>query len=632
VASPIAFDGNTPSASYMDMVTRYSFDDDKDLSVTSNKWFNDVSADQSFTSSATPYGYTSPLGSGTNNTHFSSVVDETKMKVPNLGPSGRSSNKIRIEADTLIDPATKANPFLEFGKSITIPAYDNAPVDSNKLGVFFSPSAAIDEDIILSMPNLDFDQYIGDPRDQYNEEYTGLRTARDLYWKKYAGPNNFWDYLRLLKYYDSSLYKQVRSLIPARANAKVGIMIEPTVLERDKIVIGKKPSFEPQHYTVGLSTEIYVSESGDFTPLESDMSYSNPYGLRAGRQATGSYVSASGEYVPLESDMSYSNPYGIKAGRQATGSYVSASGEYLPLETSVGINYTNPFRLQSHTQETGSVVSASSEYLPLETFVGINYTNPFRLQSHTQETGSVVSASSEYPTYETQLGYTDPHRVNSHTKESGSFISSSAIYDAINMTSDLNLYDPYGLDPRGQTTGSTLLMTADFISYEAPSYTLAQLAAESGSFVLKHILERPSLFQIGDIDYSGWYGEDYNNATIQAGSQESIFLEVVMPTIEQNVTSDFNVEIEYYYSSAESASLGLYYSSSFLNTDLDSQTTYVSSGTDNLFFAGCENTDDSTVSDSANIYNNQSPAVEVTITSPTQLVTTDSPDTPLDVI
>ena len=102
--------------------------------------------------------------------------------------------------------------------------------------------------------------------------------------------------------------------------------------------------------------------------------------------------------------------------------------------------------------------------------------------------------------------------------------------------------------------------------------------------------------------------------------------------IETNVTSDFNYEIEYYYSSSLSASLGLYYSSSFLITDLDSETTYVSSGPENAFYVGCENTDDSTVSDEANIYTNQSPAVEVTITSPTQLVTTDSPDTPLDVV
>jgi hypothetical protein len=518
------------------------------------------------------------------------------MKVPNLGPSGRSSNKIRIEADTLVDSATKANPMLEFGKSITIPAYDKEPIDSNKLGIFFSPSAAIDEDILLSMPNLDFDQYIGDPRDQYKEQYTGLTTARNLYWQKYAGPNNFWDYLRLLKYYDSSLYRQLRSLIPARANAKIGIMIEPTVLERDKIIIGKKPTFEPQHYKTDLSTIIYVSESARYTPLEGDMSYSNPYGLRAGRQETGSYVSESAEYHQLEGDMSYSNPYGLKAGRQKTGSYVSESAEYHQLEGDM--SYSNPYGLKAGRQKTGSYVSESAEYIPLES----------------------------------QMGYTDPFRVNSHTLESGSYISASAMYDDVNMDTDINLYDPFLLNNRTQVTGSGVTFSAAFNSYSAPSYTLTELATGSGSFVLKHILERPSLFQIGDIDFTGWYGADYNNATIQAGSQESIYLEVVQPIIQTNVQSDFNVEIEYFYSSSLSASLGLYYSSSFVNTDLDTATTYVSTGPENLFYVGCEQTDDSTVTNTGNTYDNQSPAVEVTITSPTTLVTTSDPDTPLDVV
>jgi len=136
VAAPIAFDGNHPSASWTDLVTRYSFDDDKDLSISYNQWFQDVSADQSFTSSAVPHNYTSPMGD-----HFSSVVDETKMKVPNLGPSMKSSNKMRIEADERIDKV--GSPVLKFHESITIPAYDNAPIDSNKLGIYFSPSKAI---------------------------------------------------------------------------------------------------------------------------------------------------------------------------------------------------------------------------------------------------------------------------------------------------------------------------------------------------------------------------------------------------------------------------------------------------------------------------------------------------------
>ena len=86
------------------------------------------------------------------------------------------------DADERIDKV--GSPVLKFGESITIPAYDKAPIDSNKLGIYFSPSKAIDEDIIQSMPNIDFDQYIGDPRDQYKEQYTGLTTARNLYWKK----------------------------------------------------------------------------------------------------------------------------------------------------------------------------------------------------------------------------------------------------------------------------------------------------------------------------------------------------------------------------------------------------------------------------------------------------------------
>ena len=62
-----------------------------------------------------------------------------------------------LKIETLLFLLPNLDPLLR----ITIPAYDKAPVDSNKLGIFFSPSAAIDEDIILSMPNLDFDQYIG---------------------------------------------------------------------------------------------------------------------------------------------------------------------------------------------------------------------------------------------------------------------------------------------------------------------------------------------------------------------------------------------------------------------------------------------------------------------------------------
>ena len=531
VAAPIAFDGNTPSASYIDLVTRYSFDDDKDLSVTANRWFQDVTADTSFTASATPYNYTSGMGD-----HFSPVVDETKMKVPNLGPSGRSSRKVRIEADTLIDKV--GSPVLKFGESITIPAYDNAPIDSNKLGIFFSPSAAIDEDIILSMPNLDFDQYIGDPRDQYKEQYSGLVEARNLYWQKYSGPNNFWDYLRLIKYYDSSLYEQVKDLVPARANATVGILIEPTVLERDKIIVGKKPTFEPQHHTTFIDTMAYISESAVYRTYEDNMNWSNPFGINKESMTTGSYMSASALYEQYE----------------------------------IKLNFLNEFETNWYTQQNGS-----------------------------RQPRGLVSASA------------------------------ARVTDWGGETMPINLYDPFRLNNRTQETGSGTTISADFSSLNAPSTTFSENAAGTGSFVMKHILERPAIYNIGDRDTSGWYGSDYYNSTIQAGSSKAIFEEVVQPRVDQNVLSRNNMEVEYYYSSAENASKHIPNSSSFVLSDLDNKWDE-SVGTDRLFYLGCVQTGKTTISDPGGRWDDNTPAVFVENVSPTMLVTTDKPTTKMDAV
>jgi hypothetical protein len=221
--------------------------------------------------------------------------------------------------------------------------------------------------------------------------------------------------------------------------------------------------------------------------------------------------------------------------------------------------------------------------------------------------------------------------VNFHTQESGSFISSSAIYEDI--MSDLNLYDPYGMDNYSKTSGSIISMSADFSSLEAPSYTLGQIAAGTGSSpnYLSTILSRPALYGIGDIDFSGWYGTDYYNSTIQAGSQKSIREEVVMPFYENGVLSYQNYEIMYYYSSNLSASLGLYYSSSFVTTDLDNRWDEAI-GTDRLFYLGCVQTGETTISDPGGRWDDNTPAVFVENVSPTMLVTTDKPTTKMDAV
>jgi len=258
VKAPKSFAGNHASSSWTDLVLRYSFDDNSNLDEVTS--IRDTSADQSYNQAGTATGYT--LG---NRPHFSSVVDEEQTLIPNIGPNRRVANKIRLESSKLSFGGLSVDSRAELS------AYDLASLDSNKLGIYFSPTDVINEDIINSVANLDFDQYIGDPRDKYKYRYRTLEDVATTYWQKYLTPNNFWDYIRLIRYYDSSLFEQLRKFVPAHARASVGLLIEPNILERKKEVVGKQPTFEDL-VVEGSFTTFVQSSSAETLPLTASMS------------------------------------------------------------------------------------------------------------------------------------------------------------------------------------------------------------------------------------------------------------------------------------------------------------------------------------------------------------------------
>ena len=66
------------------------------------------------------------------------------------------------------------------------------------MGIYFSPVDIVNEDIMYSIADFNFDDYIGDPRDQSKPIYKDLRDLRKEYFKRYDMSNNFFDYLRIL--------------------------------------------------------------------------------------------------------------------------------------------------------------------------------------------------------------------------------------------------------------------------------------------------------------------------------------------------------------------------------------------------------------------------------------------------
>ena len=251
ISNPKAYEGNHQTSSYQNLVLRYSFNDDKNL-ATDTVGIRDVSSTATTSTSGSHNGFTGNF--------FSNVVDETKTHIPSIGALRRVTNKIRIESNPI-----KEGEVLQINKRATKSAYDTAPNDSNKVGIFFAPTDVINNDIINSVGDLNFDNFLGDPRDTTTLSYRGLRYTSDLYWKKYNAPNNFWDYIRLLKYYDQSLFPQLKKMIPARSKPTVGVLVEPNIFERPKVVMGNKPKFEDVSFTSSINlTDDVVELSGSY--------------------------------------------------------------------------------------------------------------------------------------------------------------------------------------------------------------------------------------------------------------------------------------------------------------------------------------------------------------------------------
>ena len=248
VENPKSYVGNTPSSSYYSLVRRYSFDDNTTLSDGDS--LRDVSSNQTYTQSGSARGF-----GGKN--FFQPIVDKTKTIIPNHGPNRRLASKIRIENNFISGSGAALSRTTRWDAS----SNDFSPIDSPKLGIYFSPTDAINEDIVLSFANLDFNQYIGDPRDNFEPEYRELKDIANEYFQKYSGNNNFWDYMHIIKFYDQSVFKQLKKLIPARAKTHMGTLIEGNIFERPKSPVQRNhPTLTQPYYEDTINITIFGTE------------------------------------------------------------------------------------------------------------------------------------------------------------------------------------------------------------------------------------------------------------------------------------------------------------------------------------------------------------------------------------
>lgn len=190
------------------------------------------------------------------NTPYDSYEETYYYDAPSIGVGTLDDNKIRIESNQLVGS-------LDIKTRAERSQFDTAPLDSKKLGVYFSPQTMIDEDIIAQLGFAELDQYIGDPGETDSKSYPKLIQAAQSYWKKYQNKNDINAYISMFTLFDLSFFRQLEQLLPARADKLTGIMIQPNIFERSKdSILPKIERYDSSFTTTIIDTA--PTSSGDY--------------------------------------------------------------------------------------------------------------------------------------------------------------------------------------------------------------------------------------------------------------------------------------------------------------------------------------------------------------------------------
>lgn len=155
-------------------------------------------------------------------------------KEPVVGIKNRVSRKIKDITQNIVG-TTLSNLSSIQQKALN---EDKLTPDVNYLEVGFSPQNEINDDIAVTYGNnFDLGSYIGDPSKfevAGETSYLALNKEAESYFQKYSAPYDWKDFVRLIKYFDSSLFKMIKDFTPARSSLASGIIIKQHLLERNK--------------------------------------------------------------------------------------------------------------------------------------------------------------------------------------------------------------------------------------------------------------------------------------------------------------------------------------------------------------------------------------------------------------
>ncbi len=224
-----------------------------------NQYIKDFGVSSGDGSNARAYGFN--VAADLQRGNFVPVDETYYVRGVSLGMNSPRSEKIRIEDNYLI---RRLSPIASAERS----SFDNAPLDSNKLGLFYSFADQVNSDIYNHVGGIELDDYVGDPDDEYEVVYEDLKHFATQYWKKFTNTSDTNSYNRIFSQFDFSVFNQIKQTLPIRIDDVSGLLIEPNALERSKVQITKPIKVENPQYDFNLARIPTLVDSDSITEYE----------------------------------------------------------------------------------------------------------------------------------------------------------------------------------------------------------------------------------------------------------------------------------------------------------------------------------------------------------------------------
>jgi hypothetical protein len=255
--------------------------------------------------------------------YFGPNVEQVFLLEPIAGIRNRVADKIRV-VDEILPTGDTLSPYISIQQNS--PVSQSYTPDLNQLEVAFSPQNEINDDITAQLAGLNLGEYIGDPRQIFttNTSYPALDNLRNSYFEKYTSNYDANDYVRLIKFFDNSLFKMIKDFTPARTSLTSGVVIKQHLLERNKYPV-PQVTYSQDIYTGSIESGFITgSQGGSYVTLGDTYRGNRPVTSSEGQMYTAPWASPIADSIGLIVTQSW---LGFNLTPSGTLAYTQSNGE-----------------------------------------------------------------------------------------------------------------------------------------------------------------------------------------------------------------------------------------------------------------------------------------------------------------